>query len=54
MTYSEQLFAAQRAGLDSALEQRAWLCDRRATEPGPEDEPGPWGADPAALDAEGA
>lgn len=38
MSYTEQLFSAQRAQLSWAEEARAARCDWLATEPGPDDQ----------------
>lgn len=38
MSYTEQLFSAQRAQLSWAEEARAARCDWLATEPGPEED----------------
>lgn len=45
MSYTEQLRAAQRAGLDRALENWHAHCDRIATEPWPEYDPDEEAAD---------
>ena len=52
MTWSESLYAAQRAQLAQAEESRAARCDWLATKPCPDDWADPWDADPAALDEE--
>lgn len=55
-SYSESLYAAQRAQLAQAEEARAVRCDWLATEPCPDDWADdwadPWDIDPAALDEE--
>lgn len=52
MTWSESLYAAQRAQLAWAEEARAARCDRLAAEPCPDDWADPWDIDPAAVDTE--